>query len=240
MKYIVASDFHLKLNENFYDLNRRHWIEDYLRSLIGNTRGLILAGDIFDFWMEWDNLIIKTYYPILTIFEKLKKSGCRLVYIQGNHDFWVGEFLSEEIGFEIYDDYFVDTIHDKRVYISHGDKYASNDLRYHLIHDAVKLPCVKKLAKIIHPHCLLKLSEIVSRTDQYRSPCDSKLADLTQKAEILCKVFDLVVFGHTHKPEKHHFGASTYINTGDWINHRSFCTITKEKISLSKFAYIRS
>jgi len=239
MRYIIASDFHLKYNENADDKARRQNVENFLTSLVGNIDGLILAGDVFDFWMEWKQVIIKNYFTTLKILSTLKESGIRLVYLTGNHDFWLGDFLKNTIGFEIHNDFFTDEINGKKIFVSHGDLYTKNDLRYKVYRRFIRQNFVKYLLSLLHPNFCLSLTNKASRTSRKRkdNPKSARRKEegQIQKAQKLSKKYDLIVFGHSHNPLQMTLGSSTYINTGDWLTHNTYCYFDDENILLRYF-----
>jgi len=235
MKYIIASDFHIKYIEAPFDIERRERVEMFLRSFIGKIDGLILAGDIFDLWIEWDRVIIKNYFGLLRIFADLKESGCRLVFLQGNHDFWLSNFLKDTIGVEIYESIFTETINGKKIFVSHGDKHTNNDMRYKIIHTLIRNKLIKLIFKQIHPDISLWLGSKLSRTTvkagSWQVNKDTENG-LIATAEKLSSEYDLVVFGHSHNPLKITNGNSIYINSGDWIKHNSYCFFSEDKIEI--------
>ena len=138
MKVFVASDFHLKFSENREDRSRKNRVISFLDSLIGKADLLILNGDIFDLWYSWNHVIIKNYFPVLKKLADLKESGCKIVFVAGNHDFWFKDFLSDTLGMEIHREYYTTKINGKNYFIAHGDKYTTNDLRYHLFRSLIR------------------------------------------------------------------------------------------------------
>jgi len=236
MKYIIASDFHLKYIENEDDRVRRIDVESFLLSLVGQIDGLILAGDVFDFWLEWKHVIIKNYFSTLMTLATLKNSGVRLIYLSGNHDFWLGDFLKNTIGFEIYSDFFTDEINGKKIFVSHGDLYTKNDLRYKVYRRFIRQKFVKYMLSLLHPNFCLSLTQKVSRTSRNRKDDEQtaqrKEEGQIQKAEKLSNKYDLIVFGHSHNPLQMSLGNATYINTGDWLTHNSYCYFDDETIQL--------
>jgi len=236
MKYIIASDFHLKYLENEDDRDRRKTVESFLLSLVGQIDGLILAGDVFDFWMEWDKVIIKNYFTTLKTLSLLKETGIRLIYLAGNHDFWLGDFLKNTIGFEIYHDFFTDEINGKKIFVSHGDLYTKNDFRYKVYRRFIRLKMMKYLLSLLHPNLCLAIVNKCSRTSRSRADDETtaskKEQGHIQKAQKLSKSYDLIVFAHSHRPLQMTLGKCVYINCGDWLTHNSFCYIDDENIHL--------
>jgi len=243
MKCVIVSDFHLKINEDKNDLERRIRVESFLKSLLGKIDCLILAGDIFDLWIEWEKVIIKSYFTILKTFSLLKDSGCRLVFLSGNHDFWLDDFLKNKIGFEIYDVYFQDYINNKRVFVSHGDLFTKNDIRYQIYRKLVRLSVTRKLCQLLHPDLCLAIGQKMSRSSRERKNDNAliqvKEAGLLLKAKELSRDYDLIVFGHTHNPVKIDLEKSVYINCGDWIKNSSYCYIDSEKCELLNYTLFK-
>jgi len=239
MKYIITSDFHLKYNEKEEDKARRLRVEDFLLSLVGNIDGLVLAGDVFDFWVEWNKVIIKDYFTVLKTLSLLKDAGTRLVFLCGNHDFWLGEFLKETIGFEIYENNFIDEINGKKIFVSHGDLYTKNDFRYKVYRRLIRQKIIKNIALLLHPDLTLAISSGFSRTSRIRkdSPmvASRKEEGHIQKAMELSKDYNLIVFGHSHNPLQKMFGESIYINCGDWLSHNSYCYFDESTIELRQY-----
>ena len=236
MRCIIVSDFHLKFYEKAEDIDRRQRVESFLISLINKIDCLILAGDIFDLWMEWNNVIIKNSFSTLKIFAQLKESGCRLIFLSGNHDFWLDKFLKENIGFEIFENFFIGELNGQRIFVSHGDLYTQNDTRYQIFRIVMRSPLSKFFFKILHPEISLAIGKLLSRSGKRRNVNftidEAKEKGLIDKAKSLSHEYDLIVFGHTHKPLKMNFGKSIYINCGDWINNSSYCFIDELTIDL--------
>jgi len=165
----------------------------------------------------------------------LKVSGTRLVFLSGNHDFWFYNFLKENIGFEMYEDSFIETINGKRIFVSHGDKYTDNDLRYNVLHKIIRNRLVQTIFSIIHPDLSLVLGNKLSRTSKKsnsRTVFEKTEQGLINTAKRLSNEYDLIVFGHSHNPLKMVHGDCVYINCGDWIGHNSYCLIDDEGFDL--------
>jgi UDP-2,3-diacylglucosamine hydrolase len=187
-------------------------------------------------------VIVKNYFGILSIFSKLKESGCRLIFLSGNHDFWFNDFLKESIGMEMYTDSFIETINGKRLFVSHGDKYTNNDLRYKIISKIIRNRFVQTIFNLIHPDLSLVLGNKLSRTSSKLSRTSNKSntwtvngkteQGLINTAERLSLEYDLIVFGHSHNPLKIANGESIYINCGDWLRHNSYCLFTENGVEL--------
>ena len=120
MVYFV-SDIHLGAGSP--EVQRR--VEDrfvaFLRSIEDSATTLILAGDIFDFWFEYKHAIPQGYSRTLGQLATMHDKGIRIIMFTGNHDMWVGDYLTRECGIEIFTTPQRLTLAGKRLFVAHGD-----------------------------------------------------------------------------------------------------------------------
>jgi UDP-2,3-diacylglucosamine hydrolase len=240
LRVIIASDFHLCFRDNTPERRQRtERVIQFLDSLRGKTDLLILAGDIFDLWMEWSKTLIKGYFPILKKLADLREDGCRIVLIAGNHDFWFGYFLRDFLNIEVVSDIFRETIDTKKIFVTHGDKQTVNDLRYKIFRTIIRSPITKSLLSLIHPEIALNIGGLLSRTSRARSvPTNgqkNRSAGLEQFASKNAKRYDIIVMGHAHTPAHKIFDGCQYFNTGDWITHYSYIELIDGRAELLYF-----
>ena len=239
MKYVIVSDIHLKYFEDEEALERKLKVEAFFKSLIGKIDCLILAGDIFDLWIEWETVIIKNYFSTLKILSEIKDSGCKIIFLTGNHDFWLDKFLQTNIFVEIYHDFYESVVNEKRIFVSHGDLYTKNDIRYKIFRKVIRSFIVKGFCKILNPNIVLYLGNKISRSSRSRKIDDNlikkKEQGLLLQARKLSENYDLIIFGHTHNPVKIELGNALYINCGDWIYHNSYCYFDEEVCELRTY-----
>lgn len=238
MRVIIASDFHLKFQENAEDRERRIRVLKFLDSLIGSTDLLILNGDIFDLWFAWNNVIIKGYFPILKKLADLRESGCRIVFIAGNHDFWFRDFLTGYLDIEVYKNNFIEEIDGKNILVSHGDLYTSNDLRYKIFRAIIRNRIVMWLFGILHPDFALNIGKTMSRSSRKRRVSENLMKTrekgLIEFARKQLTKFDIVIMGHSHLPKLQEFENGIYANAGDWIVNNSYLKLIDGNIELIK------
>ena len=238
-RVIIASDFHLKFVETEDDKKRRKRAIAFIESLKGNTELLILGGDIFDLWFAWDKVIIRGYFSFLCALKQLRDSGCRIVFVAGNHDFCFEGFLADEIGLEIFSDNFTDKIQNKNILVNHGDLYTANDLRYKLFRSFTRNKIVMNCFKLIHPAWVLSFGILLSRSSRDRKvPKKLKIAKEQGLENFACSQFDkfdLVILGHSHNPKIVEYKNGTYANCGDWIIYNSYLELIAGKPELKYF-----
>ncbi|MCF7858664.1 MAG: UDP-2,3-diacylglucosamine diphosphatase [Candidatus Cloacimonetes bacterium] len=236
MNVYVVSDFHLKFKEAQIDLERREKVINFLDSIQDKADMLVLNGDIFDLWFVWNDFIIKNYFPVLIKLFQLRLKGVRIVFIAGNHDFWFKNFLTDTMGIEVYREDFFEIIDGVKTFISHGDKYTTNDLRYQIFRKMIRNKFMMWLFGSLHPNLALKIGSNMSRSSRKKQIAKNELnkreQGLIKFAKEKLKVVDRVILGHSHLPKIEHYKNGTYANAGDWITHFSYLQITNGKIEL--------
>ena len=101
MHYFV-SDIHLGSGDVAEQRGVERAFLDFLKKIESDAETLFLVGDIFDFWFEYKRVVPKGFVRVLGRLAELSDKGVRVVMLTGNHDMWVGDYLTEECGIELY------------------------------------------------------------------------------------------------------------------------------------------
>lgn len=100
--HYFASDIHLGAGDPAAarEVERRFvaWLDRAGR----DAESIFLVGDIFDFWFEYRRVVPKGFVRTLGKLAELTDWGVRVVFLTGNHDMWVGDYLTRECGVEVY------------------------------------------------------------------------------------------------------------------------------------------
>lgn len=232
MKTLIFADVHLeagpsgeKTLSDFTDFLRQIDPAEFDRTII--------LGDLFDFWFEYRHAIFSAYFDVLRAFADLHERGMSFDLVCGNHDFWAGRFLQEQLGFTIHSDRYACSLGGKRVLFVHGDGTNSSDYGYRVFKAVARAPLVVRLFRILHPDWAMALAQRVSHSSRWLlspdDPSQSREVEAMRKfaAGLLAEgEADVVVCGHTHHPVQEEFptpnGSGTYINTGDWMHRRTY------------------
>jgi UDP-2,3-diacylglucosamine hydrolase len=210
----------------------------------GRTRDLLINGDLFDFWFEYDTVILRRHFSTLRILADLVDAGVRVRLVGGNHDFWGGTFLSQDIGIEVLDGPVRTEVGGRQAYIAHGDGLGGGDLGYRALRTVIRSRPARVAYRLIHPDWSDWLVRLASRTESSQGrEGDEKSLDraskLTAHAEQLLAAspeIQLVVFGHCHIPELREVSPGRhYLNTGDWIHHCTWAEVNGEGVRLNRW-----
>lgn len=191
---------------------------------------LYLVGDIIDGWQlkrrwYWD----QSHNNVVQAVLKKAKNGTEVIFVPGNHDESIRQFIDLDLGgIKIRDELVHVTADGKRMLVLHGDRF-----------DGV-IACAKWLAYVgdslytmilkfnqlfnswraraglpywsLSQYLKLKVKNAVS----YITSFEQALA-----AEAKKKGLDGVICGHIHKPEIRDIDGIMYCNDGDWVESLS-------------------
>jgi UDP-2,3-diacylglucosamine hydrolase len=221
----VVSDVHLGAVP---DETERAFVA-FLDHLGGRVNTLLIAGDLFDFWFEYGEVIPGRHFRTLAALSRLVDAGVPVVLAGGNHDWWGGAFLSEHVGITFHDRPFHMDLAGGRALVAHGDGLGSGDLKYRLLKTVIRSRLAVGAFRALHPELGLRLARAVSSTEP---KTDAELASAGRAAFLQAWAeqqldadpsLQWVVCGHSHLPALHEHGAGRfYLNAGDWITHNSY------------------
>ena len=232
MKTLIVADVHLKVTP----AGRDSLLEfaAFLSSLDARAyERIIVLGDLFDFWFEYRHVIFSDYFPVLRAFAGLKDAGVDLHLVCGNHDFWAGRFLRDFLGFTIHADRLEHSFGGKRALLVHGDGVNAEDWRYRIYKRIARSRWPVFLFSLLHPDWAMNLGSAVSHGSRALfMPSDPSKGREVKPLERFAKGIlargeaDVVICGHSHYPVIEEAptpsGTGLYINTGDWMFHKTY------------------
>ncbi|GEM_PF-5247678 len=173
----------------------------FVTELLNEDAGqLFIMGDFFDFWFEYKNFIMSSYFSVLESLRRLTNTGWKVNFIVGNHDFTVGDTLQKITGMKIYTQY--DLRHNNKLYrLEHGDLQMGNDFTYHLWCFVMRRKITMCFWSLLPPlvvdwmiALIIKLSRGVTKRGKLR---ERTLYDVMKNYECL-NGYDGIICGHLH------------------------------------------
>ena len=240
------SDAHLGAEEKEKEKIKEQKLVSFLDKLKEDSECLYILGDMFEFWFEYKNLIPKDHFAVLGKLRSLVDSGIKVSYVVGNHDFWLGDFLSKQIGIEIFKDSIEVNHQGKRIFLAHGDGLAKRDLGYRILKKILRNRLNIFLYRQLPPDISYPLAKFVA--GKSRAQADRKEASYLEDyrnfaQEKIKQGFDAVILAHTHIPTLENLSANStdsaqrgvYLNIGDWFKHFTYGRLMEGKFYLEKF-----
>jgi UDP-2,3-diacylglucosamine hydrolase len=229
-----VSDAHLGISLAGYD-NRQKALLSFFEEVSRDGEALYIVGDLFDFWIEYKHAIRPEYFIVVSRLRNLVESGTQVHYLAGNHDFALGPFLRDTVGLHIHQEHFETVIQGKKVHLYHGDGLIKKDVGYRVLKKILRNPFYQRLYKLLHPGIGVPLALFFSGNSRKMLSnwlTEEKLEEYRQHAQKYLETSDIVIFGHTHRPEIRKYGEKIYINTGEWIRKYTFAKMENGEINL--------
>jgi len=194
---------------------------------------IILNGDLFDFWFEYRRGTTGGYAGVLRTLRRIVDAGVPVTLMGGNHDWWGGSYLRDEIGVEFLQEPVVRDIAGRRTFLAHGDGLGRGDLAYRMLRAVLRGKPTRWAFGMLPPSVGDRIACGVSRTEnkweEWGERQGERSAALEEWAEAKLRAdreLELIILGHTHRPAVREVTAGRwYVNTGDWVVHRSYLTL---------------
>jgi len=235
MAVYFISDVHLGLGRRDEERAKESRLLGFLKAIFPSTTSLFILGDLFDFWFEYATVIPKGFHRTLAALQEFTDQGKPVHYLAGNHDFWMGNYFTSELGLQLHDEPFEAVLEGKRVYLHHGDGLAQHDLGYRVIKPVLRNRWNIRLYRWLHPDLGIPLARRSSRSSRdYTMGKDYGESDGMAHfaAKRLGEGSDIVIMGHRHQPELKQLASGTYVNLGDWITFNTYAVLSKGSIAL--------
>ena len=195
---------------------------------------LFLVGDIIDGWLlkrkfRWPQSHTNVLRKILSY----SKNGTKVIYLPGNHDEFLREYLDLSFGnIEI-----VNEVVFRDTFITHGDLYDGvvklkwlgvlGSIGYDL---AISID--RRLKSWGYKRSLSKfLKDKVKEAVKFITSFEDELC--RQAIKHNCKN---VICGHIHHPEDKMINNIRYLNSGDWIENNSYIIYNNNEYTIKRYS----
>jgi UDP-2,3-diacylglucosamine hydrolase len=232
---VFFSDAHLGAESRIHEAGREARLHSFLNSLAGRISRLIIVGDLFDFWFEYRTTIPRRYFPTLEILGRLRSQGIAMDYLNGNHDFWLGPFLSDDLGITTHHGAMTLELDGRRVWVHHGDGLIGGDHGYRMLKRVLRHPVNIALYKLIHPDLGIPLARWVSsgsRHAQGQRPLEAERLWNEVAQPRFEEGYDVVVLGHFHHAYERREGGHELFVLGDWIRHFTYLQFENGRLGM--------
>ena len=233
MSIFFISDLHLEQNKP----HLTKAFENFINSKVNSHDELFILGDFFEQWIGDDNEdnFIKGIKNIL----KLKTAeGLKIYFMHGNRDFLIGDKFCNDVGAKLLEDPFIFNLNEKKIMLMHGDSLCTDDKDYQEFRNLVRNKDWQKdfLSKVLkeRKEVAKSLREISSLENKTK---DEAIMDVNQD-EVLRIIenhsIDVLIHGHTHRPDIHDENGVPRMVLGDWGDFLWFIESSKGDLHLVK------
>ncbi len=199
---------------------------------------LFLLGDIFDLWVGDHDYFVKAYPGICREIDRIVRSGIEVHYFEGNHDFHLENYWSNQQHVQVHRDAVQTEIGGTVVRIEHGDLMNPDDRGYLWLRRFWRNSFMTWSILNAPQSWVAWVGETSSRLSRSRSQKRSE--NQTQailemmvrhtKRVFLQRPFEILISGHTHVrcdiPVQVPSGSTRLVNLGSWYDEPSYFILT--------------
>lgn len=207
-------------------------LADWLRYVRERASHVVLNGDIFDFWFEYRSAIPRGHVRVLGAIAEVVDAGVPVTFLGGNHDWWGGPCLAEEIGVSFHRAPVRTSLAGRNAYIAHGDGLGRGDYGYWVASGILRSRVFRRVFRWLHPDLGGRLATFLSRTERHEGRPGEGNRQRARALETLAvrklerdETLDIVLFGHTHVAAVVEVAGRYYVNAGTWMRERSYAVV---------------
>ena len=243
-KLFFASDFHLGAPSHQESKIREKRIIRWLDQISEEAAAVFLVGDVFDFWFEYGEVIPKGFIPFISKISQLRDQGTPVLFFTGNHDLWMRDYFTAELGIPVYTHPIEITVEGKKILVGHGDGLGPGDQTYKFLKKVFTNPIAQWLFRWLHPDLGIRLAKAwsghsritnISKDENHFLGDDEWLWQYCKELEKKVH-YDYYIFGHRHLPLHLEVGKNaTYINLGEWVSQNTYLEFDGIRADLKHF-----
>ncbi len=241
-KIFFASDFHLGLPAGSPPLEREKKVVKWLNTIAPEAREIYLLGDVFDFWWEYRRVVPRGFTRFLGTIAEITDSGIPVHFFTGNHDMWIGDYLTGECGMITHTGPVSRSFDGKNFHLAHGEGLGTRDRGYKLLLSIFRNKPLRAMYSAMHPSIGMgiglrwSLSSRLGKGIKIEFLGGEKEDLIRYAREILEKEkTDYFIFGHRHLEMVYRLDRAEIIFLGDWIMKGSYAVWDGTTLSLRVF-----
>ena len=224
------------------DLHLDHKREDikkaffkFLESEAYEFKNLYILGDLFEVWIG-DDFEDDFTNQVISKLKKFSQSNKNIYIMHGNRDFLLGEKFAEKCGAKLIPDPLILDGKGKKIMLSHGDIFCTDDMEYQDFKEKVRnekwkieflsknLRDREEIAKNLRKESSVKNAK---KQDYLMDVNKSEVEKIAQENKI-----EILIHGHVHRPKIHNEVFGQRIVLGDWDKKYWFISLIDEQVRL--------
>jgi UDP-2,3-diacylglucosamine hydrolase len=229
-KTYFTSDFHLGLKTGSLPVEREKKVVRWLNSIAPEAKEIYLLGDIFDFWWEYRLVVPRGFTRFLGTVSSITDSGIPIHFFAGNHDMWVGDYLSNECGLIVHTTPLTTVMNGKKFHLAHGEGLGTRDLSFKILLSIFHCRPLRIMYSALHPWIGVGFGHKWSLNSRLvkgivKEFLGEEDEDLIRYAKTVLEDDNInyFIFGHRHLAMTYKIGhESEIIFLGDWIKNGSY------------------
>lgn len=238
------SDLHLGAPYMANSRESEKRIVSFLDKIKEDACAIYLLGDILDYWYEYKYVVPRGYVRFFGKLAELADSGIKIVWLKGNHDIWIFDYLPKELGIEVKDGSIIEEINGKKFFLSHGDGVGKLDPKFKFIRGLFRNKTCQWLFSGIHPRWTVPFaynwSSYSRKGGEARGIPDEtllkNLKEFVKAYHMDHPEIDYYIFGHVHVLSREEIiSGCEMIVLGEWIHTFSYARLDEKGLEIFKY-----
>ena len=244
-KAYFISDAHL--GARYIDDKRAHEekLVQFLDSIKDDAAELYLLGDILDYWYEYKNVVPRGHIRFLGKLAEVADAGVKIYWFTGNHDVWLFDYLSKEVGLTVIKGHTQMEIMGRQFLLSHGDDVGYQKPMYRFTRWCFYNRVCQWLYASIHPRWTYgiatgwsqhnRVTRSKEEEDKIKEVCCQRLETFSKEYSAQHPEVRHYIYGHVHLARQLTLdGGQTMTILGDWIEQYTYATFDGDNMELHK------
>ena len=207
----------------------------FLESEASEFENLYILGDLFEVWIG-DDFEDDFTREVISELKKFSLKDKNIFIMHGNRDFLLGEKFAEKCGAKLISDPLILDKEEKKIMLSHGDIFCTDDVEYQSFKEKVRnekwqkeflskdLKDREEIAKNLRNESAMKNSK---KEDYLMDVNKTEVEKIARENEV-----EILIHGHVHRPKIHNEVFGQRIVLGDWNKKYWFISLIGERVSL--------
>jgi UDP-2,3-diacylglucosamine hydrolase len=179
---------------------------EFLEALPRDFAALAILGDLFSVWIGRAELLHAHHERVLEALRRLRARGCRLIYVEGNHDFFLRRLYAGD-PFDLLAERGIDLVAGgHRLHLAHGDLMNRRDRQYRAWRAISKNPLFFAAFNLVPRRRRIRLADDLER-GMARTNMEFRggfpIAECLAECRPLVRAgTEVVVYGHFHEERR--------------------------------------
>ena len=219
-------------------------VVEFLESIRHDAEAIYLLGDVLDYWYEYRYVVPRGFVRFFGKLAELSDSGVKIVWMIGNHDIWIFDYLPSELGITVVDGVLTERICGKMFFLTHGDGVGKLPFSFRVLRGLFRSRVCQKAFGSIHPRWTVPFAYRWSRHSRKEGesrgiPDENLLGNLKAFVREYHKEhpeIDYYLFGHVHVLSRETVSdGCEMIVLGEWIRTFSYAKMDENGLHLLKW-----
>ena len=242
-KIYFLSDLHLGARYFSDPKQAERDVVAFLTAISADAKEIYLLGDVLDYWYEYRYVVPRGFVRFFGKLAELSDMGIRIIWMKGNHDIWIFDYLPAELGIEIADGTIERDLMGKRFYLAHGDGVGHQPPVFRMMRKLFRNRFAQWLYSGIHPRWTIPFAlrwSCGNRSQGADTSAANRGAEALQRYAAQHSAnhpgTDFYIFGHVHIQSRRRTpSGAEAVTLGGWLGDRDYAVWDGQTLRLENF-----